>query len=252
MYISALTVVLGEAWLFMSAPVAVYLLLMAAVFHSFVVLYEEPTLIANVWRDLPRLSPHASLAGYRVCRGHENARRSLQREARTTADYDRLRAACLRSMTAMESLMRAERVGVDSLVVGLRHEAVEHVGDQSVENGRVGHEELRLVVVADQRQAALQHAPVVDMRNLRREVVALDAVGVVQEVERVVDRQSESGAPGDQALVDLGLDVDLGDLVEHLGRDGQQAHQRRAGAAPSITCSERSSVNTSESKRGLT
>ena len=44
MYISAMTVILGEAWLFTSIPVAVYLLLMAAVFHSFVLLYEEPTL----------------------------------------------------------------------------------------------------------------------------------------------------------------------------------------------------------------
>ena len=44
MYISALTVVTGEAWLFMSLPLAVYAALMFAVFHAFVVIYEEPTL----------------------------------------------------------------------------------------------------------------------------------------------------------------------------------------------------------------
>lgn len=44
MYIAVLTVILGETWLFVSAPLGIYLLLMAAVFHSFVVLYEEPTL----------------------------------------------------------------------------------------------------------------------------------------------------------------------------------------------------------------
>ncbi len=70
------------------------------------------------------------------------------------------------------------------------------------------------------------------MRDLRREVVALDAVRVVEEVERVVDRQPEPGAPRDEALVDLGRDAHLGDLVEHLGRDGQQPDQRRPGARP--------------------
>ena len=91
----------------------------------------------------------------------------------------------------------------------------------------VGHEELRLVVVADQRQAALQHAPLLDVGDLRREVVALDAVGVVQEVQRVVDRQAEAGAPRDEPLVDLGRDADLGDLVEDLRRHRQQPDQRR-------------------------
>ena len=100
------------------------------------------------------------------------------------------------------------------------------------EHARVGHEELRLVVVADEGQAALEDAPLLDVGDLRREVVALDAVGVVQEVQGVVDGQAEPRPPGDEALVDLGRDADLGDLVEDLGRDGQQADERRAGARP--------------------
>ena len=113
-------------------------------------------------------------------------------------------------------------------------EALHDVGDEAQEDARVGHEELRLVVVADQRQAALEDAALLDMGDLGREVVALDAVGVVQEVEGVVDGQAEPGPPGDQPLVDLRRDVDLGDLVEDLRRDGQQArpgwcrHARRA------------------------
>ncbi len=43
-YIAALLVVLGEAWLFMSASLLVYAAAMAAVFHLFVIGYEEPTL----------------------------------------------------------------------------------------------------------------------------------------------------------------------------------------------------------------
>jgi hypothetical protein len=70
------------------------------------------------------------------------------------------------------------------------------------------------------------------VRDLGREVVALDAVGVVEEVERVVDREPESGAPGDEPLVELGRDADLGDLVEDLRGDGEQADERRAGAWP--------------------
>src|SRR4029079_16974556 len=77
-------------------------------------------------------------------------------------------------------------------------------------------------VVADERQAALKDAALLDVGDLRREVVALDAVGVVQEVQRVVDRQAEAGAPRDEPLVDLGRDADLGDLVEDLRRDRQQ------------------------------
>ena len=94
----------------------------------------------------------------------------------------------------------------------------------------VGHEELRLVVVADERQAALQDAALLDVGDLGREVVALDAVGVVEEVEGVVDGQAEARPPGDEPLVDLGRDADLGDLVEDLGRDGEQADERGPGA----------------------
>jgi len=123
-----------------------------------------------------------------------------------------------------------KRVGVDRFLVGLRHEAVEHVRDQAIENRRIGDEELRLVVVAHEGQSALKHAAVVDMRDLGREVVALNTVGVVQEVERVIDRQAEARAPRDEALVNLGRDPDLRDLIEDIGSDGQQADERRAGA----------------------
>ena len=68
------------------------------------------------------------------------------------------------------------------------------------------------------------------MGDLRREVVALDAVGVVEEVQGVVDGQAEARAPGDEPLVDLGRDAHLGDLVEDFGRDGQEADQRRSRA----------------------
>ena len=102
----------------------------------------------------------------------------------------------------------------------------------------VGHEELRLVVVADERQPALEDAALLDVGDLGREVVALDPVRVVQEVQGVVDRQPEAGAPGDEALVDLGRDAHLGDLVEHLA--ARRSAARRAScrrAPPSITWS---------------
>ena len=44
MYIAVLAVILGEAWLFKSAALVVYALVVGAVVHTFVVLYEEPTL----------------------------------------------------------------------------------------------------------------------------------------------------------------------------------------------------------------
>jgi protein-S-isoprenylcysteine O-methyltransferase Ste14 len=44
MYISALFVVLGEAWLFLSLPLLLYGGALAAFFHLFVIGYEEPTL----------------------------------------------------------------------------------------------------------------------------------------------------------------------------------------------------------------
>jgi protein-S-isoprenylcysteine O-methyltransferase Ste14 len=43
-YIGALLVVLGEAWLFLSPPLLVYAGIMAVMFHIFVVSYEERTL----------------------------------------------------------------------------------------------------------------------------------------------------------------------------------------------------------------
>src|SRR5690348_9427477 len=42
-YIAALLVVLGQAWLFLSLPLLVYAGAMATFFHPFVVGYEEPT-----------------------------------------------------------------------------------------------------------------------------------------------------------------------------------------------------------------
>jgi hypothetical protein len=62
--------------------------------------------------------------------------------------------------------------------------------------------------------------------------VALDAVGVVEEVQGVVDREPEARTPRDQPLVDLRRDPDLGDLVEDLRRDGQEPDERRPRAAP--------------------
>ena len=70
------------------------------------------------------------------------------------------------------------------------------------------------------------------MGDLRREIVALDPVRVVQEVERVVDRQSEPGAPRHEALVDLGRDADLGDFLKDLGRDGEQPDEGRSRTRP--------------------
>ncbi len=43
-YISALLVVIGEAWLFLSRPLLIYAGVMAVFFHLFVIGYEEPTL----------------------------------------------------------------------------------------------------------------------------------------------------------------------------------------------------------------
>jgi protein-S-isoprenylcysteine O-methyltransferase Ste14 len=43
-YISALLVVLGQAWLFLSIPLLVYLAGLWIGFHLFVIGYEEPTL----------------------------------------------------------------------------------------------------------------------------------------------------------------------------------------------------------------
>jgi protein-S-isoprenylcysteine O-methyltransferase Ste14 len=43
-YIAALLVILGEAWLFHSLPLLKYAVAMAVCFHLFVMVYEEPTL----------------------------------------------------------------------------------------------------------------------------------------------------------------------------------------------------------------
>jgi protein-S-isoprenylcysteine O-methyltransferase Ste14 len=43
-YIAALLVVLGQAWLFLSVPLLVYAGALAGAFHLFVIGYEEPTL----------------------------------------------------------------------------------------------------------------------------------------------------------------------------------------------------------------
>lgn len=43
-YLAALLVVLGEAWLFLSLPLLAYAGAMAVCFHLFVIGYEEPTL----------------------------------------------------------------------------------------------------------------------------------------------------------------------------------------------------------------
>ena len=81
------------------------------------------------------------------------------------------------------------------------------------------------------------------MGDLGREVVTLDPVRVVEEVEGVIDGQAEPGAPRDEALVDLGRDADLGDLVEDLGCDGQEPDQGRTRTRPEqigrASCRER-------------
>lgn len=43
-YLAALLVVVGEAWLFRSPPLLAYAAVMAVVFHLFVLAYEEPAL----------------------------------------------------------------------------------------------------------------------------------------------------------------------------------------------------------------
>ncbi|MBW3612698.1 MAG: GTPase Era, partial [Chloroflexi bacterium] len=91
----------------------------------------------------------------------------------------------------------------------------------------IGDEELRLVVVAHQRQATLQREARLGVRQLRAEVVALDAIGVVQEVQRVVDDQPEARPPADETLLDVRRQADLAQLLEHPAVDGEKPHQRR-------------------------
>ncbi len=65
-YLSALLVVIGEAWLFLSRPLLIYAGVMAVFFHLVVIGYEEPTLqrrfgdtydeyLRTVSRWIPRL-----------------------------------------------------------------------------------------------------------------------------------------------------------------------------------------------------
>jgi protein-S-isoprenylcysteine O-methyltransferase Ste14 len=63
-YLAALLVVLGEAWLFLSLPLLVYAGAMAVLFHLFVIGYEEPTLARRFGetyleyrRSVPRWRP---------------------------------------------------------------------------------------------------------------------------------------------------------------------------------------------------
>jgi len=82
-YIGALLVVLGEAWLFLSLPLLAYAAVMAACFHLFVIGYEEPALrrrfgagyagyLQAVPRWVPRRPRHGepgSTSGGRCCGG---------------------------------------------------------------------------------------------------------------------------------------------------------------------------------------
>ena len=64
-YLAALLVVLGEAWLFLSLPLLLYAGMMAICFHLFVIGYEERTLrrrfgdtYLEYQRTVPRWLPH--------------------------------------------------------------------------------------------------------------------------------------------------------------------------------------------------
>lgn len=70
MYISALLVVVGEAWLFGSLPLVAYAGAAALFFHLFVIGYEEPTLrrrfgetYADYRRSVPRWIPRQPRRG---------------------------------------------------------------------------------------------------------------------------------------------------------------------------------------------
>jgi protein-S-isoprenylcysteine O-methyltransferase Ste14 len=79
-YISALLVVLGQAWLFMSLPVLVYAGAMALCCHLFVIGYEEPTLrrrfgdtYAEYRRTVPRWIPRPPRHPVQSATGHTSA-----------------------------------------------------------------------------------------------------------------------------------------------------------------------------------
>jgi protein-S-isoprenylcysteine O-methyltransferase Ste14 len=69
-YIAALLVVMGEAWLFLSLPLLLYAGAMAICFHLFVICYEERTLLrrfgdayAGYVRTVPRWIPRPPRPG---------------------------------------------------------------------------------------------------------------------------------------------------------------------------------------------
>jgi len=110
-------------------------------------------------------------------------------------------------------LQPGEHLLVDGVAIGVRAKAFQEVDDEPEEDVRIGKEELRLVVVADQRQSTLQYPPLIDVGDLGREVMALDAVRVVEEVEGVIDGEAKAGASCHQPLMHFGRDAHLGDLV---------------------------------------
>ena len=59
-----------------------------------------------------------------------------------------------------------DRLGIDGVRLEVWPEPFEDVADEAQEDARVGHEELRLVVVPDERQATLEDAPVFDVGDL--------------------------------------------------------------------------------------
>jgi len=76
-YIAALLVVLGQAWLFMSLPVLAYAGAMALCCHLFVIGYEEPTLrrrfgsaYLEYRRTVPRWIPRPPRRAVRAAAGH--------------------------------------------------------------------------------------------------------------------------------------------------------------------------------------
>jgi hypothetical protein len=60
MYIGVLSMILGQAWVYRSASVALYGCVVVAAFYLFVVFYEEPTLSASVWQPIRGLLPQST------------------------------------------------------------------------------------------------------------------------------------------------------------------------------------------------